>query len=63
MLWSRRLKSGSRAPQNVHQRLIRREWNHFYKQNPNPSEEQLLQKATEIDTKYGSRFRPPIGGK
>ena len=63
MLWSRRLKSGSRGPQNVYLRQIRREWDQIYHENPNASKEQLLQKATEIDTKYGSQFIPPIGDK
>jgi hypothetical protein len=38
---------------------IRREWNQFYRQNPAPTQQQLLQKATEIDAKYGSQFQPP----
>jgi hypothetical protein len=41
-------------------RQIRREWNRFYEENPTATRQQLLQKATEIDAKYGSQFNPPI---
>ena len=44
---------------DVHLSQIRVEWNQFYRANPNPSQAQLLQKATEIDTKFGSQFQPP----
>ena len=44
---------------DVHLSQIRREWNQFYRQNANPTQQQLLDKATEIDTKYGSQFNPP----
>jgi YD repeat-containing protein len=46
---------------DLHLSQIRREWNQFYRQTPNATQEQLLQKATEIDTKYGSQFNPPLG--
>jgi len=46
----------------VHLSNIRKEWNQFYRQNPAPTQQQLLQKATEIDLKYGWRFTPPVGG-
>jgi hypothetical protein len=39
-----------------------KEWRRFYKANPNATREQLLQKATEIDLKYGRFFKPPVGG-
>lgn len=39
---------------------IRREWNAFYNQYPNATKQQLLDKATEIDDKYGHLFDPPI---
>jgi len=42
----------------VHLSQIRREWNRFYRENPAPTKDQLLQKATEIDAKFGHRFRP-----
>jgi len=47
---------------DLHLSKIRREWNQFYRENPAPTKEQLLQKATEIDTKYGSQFNPPLRG-
>jgi len=39
---------------------IRVDWNRFYKANPNPTKQQLLDKATEIDRKFGSQFNPPV---
>jgi hypothetical protein len=45
---------------DLHLRKIRREWNRFYEENPTATRRQLLQKATEIDAKYGSQFNPPI---
>lgn len=50
----------------VHLSEIRIEWNQFYKQfresGTSPTKAQLLQKATEIDQKFGSKFKPPAGG-
>jgi hypothetical protein len=39
---------------------ICRKWNRFYEENPTATRQQLLQKATEIDAKYGAQFNPPI---
>ena len=47
---------------DLHLSQIAREWNRFYEENPNATRGQLLQKATEIDLKYGGRFKPPVGG-
>jgi hypothetical protein len=44
---------------DLHLSQIRREWNQFYRQNAKPSPQQLLDKATEIDAKFGSLFKPP----
>jgi hypothetical protein len=44
----------------LHLRQIQREWARFYRENPTATRRQLLQKATEIDAKYGSQFNPPI---
>ncbi|MCP3944984.1 MAG: hypothetical protein GY710_26390 [Desulfobacteraceae bacterium] len=44
----------------VHLSKIRKAWNRFYKQNSSPMKQQLLDKATEIDTKFGSQFKPKI---
>ena len=45
----------------LHLRQIGNEWRNFFKANPNATKAQLLQKATEIDARYGSQFRPPAG--
>lgn len=44
----------------VHLSAIRKSWNRFYKKNPNPTEKQLLDHATEIDNMYGATFNPPV---
>lgn len=44
----------------VHLSAIRREWNRFYDQHPNPTQQQLLDHATKLDDKYGHLFDPPI---
>ena len=53
---------GIPRPQNseLHLRQIRREWDQFYEEHPTATRQQLLQKAAEIDAKYGSQFKPPI---
>jgi|GEM_PF-865151 len=47
----------------LHLSTIRTEWNRFYKlfeaNGTSPTKPQLLQKATEIDQKYGTQFNPP----
>ena len=49
------------ANAKTHLREIRKEWNAFYRQHPDHvTKEQLLDKATEIDEKYGHLFDPPI---
>lgn len=45
---------------DLHLSKIRREWNVFYRTNPNPTKEDLLKKTSEIDKKYGSQFNPPV---
>jgi RHS repeat-associated protein len=45
---------------DLHLSQIRREWNQFYRQNATPTKQQLLDKAAEIDRKYGSQFNPPV---
>ncbi|PZN94738.1 MAG: hypothetical protein DCF31_08845 [Alphaproteobacteria bacterium] len=49
---------------DLHLSKIRVEWNRFYKPfdatGTVPSKAQLLQKATEIDAKYGHLFNPPL---
>ena len=45
---------------DLHLSKIRKEWNRFYKTNPNPSKDDLLNKTTEIDQMFGSEFNPPL---
>ncbi len=47
---------------DVHLSKIAKEWNEFYRTHPTATKEQLLQKATEIDLKYGTQFTRPVGG-
>jgi hypothetical protein len=51
---------------DVHLSQIRVEWNRFYKpfieSGTSPTKAQLLEKAAEIDAKFGSKFTPPVGG-
>ncbi|MGA2404874.1 MAG: hypothetical protein ABSG91_24755, partial [Syntrophobacteraceae bacterium] len=52
---------------DVHLSQIRIGWNNFYKPfietGTAPTKAQLLQKATEIESMFGSKFMPPFGGK
>ena len=45
---------------DIHLSKIRKEWNKFYRLNPSPTKEQLLEKATAIDNKFGKQFNPPV---
>lgn len=38
-------------------------FNEFYQKTPSPTQEMLLQKATEINKKFGSQFIPPRGNQ
>jgi RHS repeat-associated protein len=44
----------------LHLSQIRAAWNEFYRTTPNPTRAQILQRAVDIDKKFGARFRPPI---
>ncbi len=46
----------------LHKTLIRREWNEFYRLHPasTTTRTQLMEKATEIDRKFGHLFDPPL---
>jgi RHS repeat-associated protein len=46
----------------VHLRQIRLEWNTFYKQFPNASRQEILQRAVDMDSWFGRSFLPPTGG-
>jgi hypothetical protein len=45
---------------DIHLSQIRKEWNGFYKNNPNPTKQDLLDFAEHIDNMFGSQFNPPI---
>lgn len=45
---------------DLHLSKIRKIWNEFYRKNPNPTKEQLLEQATKIDNQFGHLFDPPI---
>jgi hypothetical protein len=44
---------------DLHLSKIRKEWNRFYKEFPNPKQ-QILDKAADIDKKFGHLFNPPL---
>ncbi|MES0210219.1 hypothetical protein NKJ93_14140 [Mesorhizobium sp. M0028] len=46
---------------NLHQKVIRNEWEYFYKKNPHATRQNVLDHVTEIDKKYGHLFYLPIG--
>ncbi len=52
---------------DIHLSQIRKEWDRFYEPfieaGTAPTKAQLLQKATEIDSMFGSTFMPPVGGE
>ena len=45
---------------DVHLSQIRRSWNEFYRNNPSPTPQHLLDHATTIDEQFGHLFNPPI---
>jgi len=47
----------------LHLSQIRKEWNQFYNDHETVTRDQVLQKASEIDRKYGLQFLPPVGGR
>ncbi len=47
----------------LHLGEIRKEWNRFYDDHKTATQDQLLEKASEIDKKYGSSFVPPVEGE
>jgi hypothetical protein len=44
----------------VHLSAIRKLWNQFYSNNPNPSQQDLLDFASRIDDEFGDVFSPPL---
>lgn len=45
---------------SVHLSDIRKAWNRFYKEHPSPTQQELLDQATSLDTMYGPQFNPPV---
>lgn len=45
---------------DLHLSKIRKSWNQFYRNNPNPTKQQLLDHATKIDDQFGHLFDPPV---
>lgn len=45
----------------LHLRDIRLAWNQFYREFANPTKQQFLDKAAEIDRRFGHLFNPPVG--
>jgi hypothetical protein len=44
----------------VHLSRIGRIWNNFYKQDPNPTRQDVLNQATQTDRQFGSQFDPEL---
>jgi hypothetical protein len=44
----------------LHLSDIRKSWNQFYRKNPSPTGQDLLDQATRIDLMLGRQFNPPI---
>lgn len=36
------------------------DWNRFYRNNPNPTKEEVLTYMIELDKKHGENFNPPV---
>ncbi|WP_180298670.1 hypothetical protein [Bacillus vallismortis] len=45
---------------DIHLSKIRRDWNRFYRNNPNPTKEEVINYMIELDKKYGEDFNPPV---
>ena len=45
---------------DIHLSKIRKAWNRFYRRNPNPSRQDLLDFATQIDDEIEHLFNPPV---
>jgi len=44
----------------LHLSQIRKIWNKFYRETPQPSRSQIIDKATEIDNLFGNQFKPTL---
>ncbi len=45
---------------DIHLSKIRKDWNRFYRNNPNPTKEEIINYMVDLDKKYGENFNPPI---
>ena len=45
---------------DIHLSKIRIGWNRFYRNNPSPTKEEVINYMIELDKKYGEDFNPPI---
>ena len=45
---------------SLHLSTIRKEWNRFYRSTSSPTKGDFLNKASEIDRKFGRNFKPGI---
>ena len=45
---------------DIHLSKIRRDWNRFYRNNPNPTKEEVINYMIDLDKKYGENFNPPV---
>ncbi|MBZ9854317.1 hypothetical protein LB566_10920 [Mesorhizobium sp. CA13] len=46
---------------NLHLKVIRSEWDEFYRTHATATRQQVLDYATHLDKKYGHLFDPPVG--
>lgn len=44
----------------LHLREIRKAWNEWYKSNPAPTKQEVLDFATNMDDRFGHLFVPPV---
>ncbi|MBH0156686.1 LXG domain-containing protein [Fictibacillus sp. 5RED26] len=45
---------------DIHLSKIRKDWNRFYRNHPNPTKEEVIKYMIELDKKYGDKFNPPV---
>ncbi|MGY0695009.1 hypothetical protein ACW2QC_19980 [Virgibacillus sp. FSP13] len=45
---------------DIHLSKIRKDWNRFYRNHPNPTKEEVINYMIELDKKYGEKFNPPV---
>ena len=45
---------------DIHLSKIRMDWNRLYRNNSNPTKEEVLNYMVELDKKHGENFNPPV---